>query len=54
MVQRSEHAQRVLDLAGAEAEGFAHRYLGPEHLVLGGLRDGGSGASRVLEANGAI
>jgi Clp amino terminal domain, pathogenicity island component len=52
VAQRSEHAQRVLDLAGEEAEGFGHRYLGPEHLVLGVLRDGDSGASRVLEVNG--
>ena len=52
MVQRSEHANRVLDLAWAEAEGFGHRYLGPEHLVLGALRDGARGASRVLEAHG--
>ena len=52
MAQRSEHADRVLDLARAEAEGFGHRYLGPEHLVLGVLRDGGSAASRVLEAHG--
>ena len=52
MVQRSEQADRVLDLARAEAEGFQHRYIGPEHLVLGVLRDGASGASRVLEAHG--
>jgi hypothetical protein len=52
VVQRSEHANRVLDLAWAEAEGFGHRYLGPEHLVLGALRDGARGASRVLEAHG--
>jgi hypothetical protein len=52
VVQRSEHASRVLDLARAEADRFGHRYLGPEHLVLGVLRDGGSGASRVLEAVG--
>ena len=52
MVQRSEHTDRVLDLARAEAEGFQHRYLGPEHLVLGVLRDGASGASRILEAQG--
>ena len=26
--------------------------LGPEHLVLGVLRDGGSGTSQILEANG--
>jgi hypothetical protein len=52
VVQRSEHASRVLDLARAEANLLGHRYLGPEHLVLGVLRDGGSGASRVLEAHG--
>jgi hypothetical protein len=52
VVQRSEQARRVLDLARAEAEGFGHRYLGPEHLVLGVLRDGASGASRVLGAHG--
>jgi ATP-dependent Clp protease ATP-binding subunit ClpA len=52
VVQRSEQADRVLDLAWAEAEGFRHRYLGPEHLVLGVLRDGASGASRVLAAHG--
>ena len=52
MVQRSEHADRVLDLARAEAERFGHRYLGPEHLVLGVLREGASGASRVLAAHG--
>jgi Clp amino terminal domain, pathogenicity island component len=52
VTQRSDHANRVLDLAWAEAEGFGHRYLGPEHLVLGVLRDGASGASRVLAAHG--
>jgi hypothetical protein len=51
VVQRSEQARRVLDLARAEAEGFGHRYLGPEHLVLGVLADG-SGASRVLRSFG--
>ena len=52
MVQRSQHANRVLDLARAEAKRFGHHYLGPEHLVLGVLRDGSSGASRVLAAHG--
>jgi hypothetical protein len=52
VVQRSEQARRVLDLAWAEAEGFEHRYLGPEHLVLGVLADGANGASRVLAAHG--
>jgi hypothetical protein len=53
VVQRSEHADRVLDLAREEADRFGHRYLGPEHLVLAVLRDGRSAASRVLEAQGA-
>ena len=52
MVQRSEPARRVLELAREEAEGFGHRYLGPEHLVLGVLADGGSGASRALRSFG--
>jgi Clp amino terminal domain, pathogenicity island component len=52
VAQRSQQADRVLDLAREEAERFGHRYLGPEHLVLGVLRDGASGASRVLEAHG--
>jgi hypothetical protein len=52
LVQRSEQARRILELARVEAEGFGHRYLGPEHLVLGVLADGDSGASRVLEAVG--
>jgi hypothetical protein len=52
VIQRGEQARRILVLARQEAEGFGHRYLGPEHLVLGALRVGGSGASRVLEAFG--
>jgi ATP-dependent Clp protease ATP-binding subunit ClpA len=52
MLQRSGHAEVVLDLARGEAERFGHRYLGPEHLVLGILRHGANGASRILEAQG--
>jgi len=52
VAQRNQHADRVLDLAREEADRFGHRYLGPEHVVLGLLRDGGSAASRVLEAHG--
>jgi Clp amino terminal domain, pathogenicity island component len=52
VAQRDDQARRVLALARVEADRFGHRYLGPEHLVLGVLRDGGSGASRVLEAVG--
>jgi Clp amino terminal domain, pathogenicity island component len=49
VVHRSDQARRILDLAREEADGLGHRYLGPEHLVLGMLRDGGSGASQILE-----
>jgi hypothetical protein len=52
VAQRDDQARRVLDLSREEADRFGHRYLGPEHLVLGVLRDGGSAASRVLEAHG--
>jgi ATP-dependent Clp protease ATP-binding subunit ClpA len=52
MAQRSEQASRVLTLARAEADLLGHRYLGPEHLVLGVLRDSGGGASRVLGSFG--
>jgi hypothetical protein len=52
VAQRSQQADRVLDLAREEADRFGHRYLGSEHLVLGILREGGSGAGRVLEAHG--
>jgi len=52
VIQRNAHAGRMLDLAREEADWFGHRYLGPEHVVLGVLRDGRSDASRVLEAHG--
>ena len=52
MAQRSQQARRILDLAREEAQGFGHRYLGPEHLVLGVLRDDSSRAAWVLEADG--
>jgi hypothetical protein len=52
VAQRNDHARLVLDLAREEADLLGHRYLGPEHLVLGVLRDGRSRAARVLEAHG--
>lgn len=52
MAQRNEHARRVLDLGRDEAALLGHRYLGPEHVVLGTLRDGGSAAARVLRVHG--
>jgi Clp amino terminal domain, pathogenicity island component len=52
VVQRNEHAARVLDLARTEADRFGHRYVGPEHLVLAVLHDGGSAAASVLQTCG--
>jgi ATP-dependent Clp protease ATP-binding subunit ClpA len=46
----TEQAHRVLDLAREEAERFGHRYLGPEHVLLGLLTEGQSGAAQVLRA----
>jgi ATP-dependent Clp protease ATP-binding subunit ClpA len=48
----SEPAHRVLDLAREEAERFGHRYLGPEHVLLGLLAEGQSRAAGVLWAAG--
>ena len=48
----TEEARRVLDLAREEAERFGRRFVGPEHLVLGLLRDGGNPAAGILQAGG--
>ena len=48
----TEQAQQVLDLAQEEAERCGHRYLGPEHVLLGLLAEGQSGAAGVLRATG--
>jgi ATP-dependent Clp protease ATP-binding subunit ClpA len=52
VVGRSAEVRRVVDLAGEEASRFGHRYIGPEHLLLGMLRDGDGGAARTLRAEG--
>jgi hypothetical protein len=52
LIQSSNADRRVLDLDRDEAAMLVHRYLGPEHLVLGLLRDGSSGAGRVLRTHG--
>jgi ATP-dependent Clp protease ATP-binding subunit ClpA len=46
----TEPAHRVLDLTRAEAERAGHRYLGPEHLLLGLLAEGHSRAAQLLRA----
>jgi ATP-dependent Clp protease ATP-binding subunit ClpA len=48
----TEPAHRVLDLAREEAERCGHRYLGPEHVLLGLLAEGQSPAGRMLQAYG--
>jgi ATP-dependent Clp protease ATP-binding subunit ClpA len=48
----TEPAHRVLDLAREEAERCGHRYLGPEHVLLGLLAEGHSAAAGVLGAHG--
>jgi ATP-dependent Clp protease ATP-binding subunit ClpA len=51
VVQRSQDVGRILDLAREEADRLGHRYLGPEHLLLGILRDDGN-AAEILRAHG--
>jgi ATP-dependent Clp protease ATP-binding subunit ClpA len=48
----TEPAHQVLDLAREEAERFGHRYLGPEHVLLGLLAEGQSRAAWVLRIGG--
>ena len=48
----TEPAHRVLDLAREEAERCGHRYLGPEHVLLGVLAERQSGTARALRAHG--
>ncbi|CAK8578674.1 unnamed protein product [Lathyrus sativus] len=42
-------AKRVLELSLEEARHLGHNYIGPEHLLLGLLREGDGVAARVLE-----
>ena len=48
----TQPAHRVVALADEEADRLGHNYLGPEHVLLGIVRDGGSRAARVLRAHG--
>jgi ATP-dependent Clp protease ATP-binding subunit ClpA len=50
--QFTEPAHRVLDWAREEAERAGHRYLGPEHVLLGVLAEGQSRAAGMLNAGG--
>lgn len=48
----TERAHWVMDLARVEAERAGHRYLGPEHVLLGLLAEGQSRAAGMLRAYG--
>jgi ATP-dependent Clp protease ATP-binding subunit ClpA len=48
----TDQAHLILDLARDEAERCGHRYLGPEHVLLGVLAEDQSRAARVLRVNG--
>jgi ATP-dependent Clp protease ATP-binding subunit ClpA len=48
----TDQALLVLDRAREEAERAGHRYLGPEHVLLGVLAEGQSEAAQMLQARG--
>ncbi len=48
MERFTQRARRVLSLAQEEAERFEHSYIGPEHLLIGLIREEGGVAGRVL------
>ncbi len=45
-------AHEVVELANQEADRLQHNYLGPEHVLVGILRQDSSRAARVLRAHG--
>ncbi len=52
MTRLTEPAQQASYLMQLEAERLGHRYLGPEHLLLGLLRQADTTAARLLRADG--
>lgn len=48
----AEPAHQILDVAREEAERFGHRYLGPEHVLLGTLVERQSRAAQLLRSHG--
>jgi ATP-dependent Clp protease ATP-binding subunit ClpA len=48
----NDRAKRILALAQDEAIRFNHNYIGPEHLLLGLIREGEGVAARVLDSLG--
>src|SRR5262249_30973573 len=45
--------KRVLELSIEEARQLGHTYIGPEHLLLGLIKEGQSIAAKILESLGA-
>jgi ATP-dependent Clp protease ATP-binding subunit ClpC len=48
----SAETKRVLEFACEEADGLTHRHIGPEHLLLGLLRETASRAATTLARHG--
>ena len=48
----TEETRRVLRFAGEEADRLLHNYIGPQHLLLGLLREERSVAASILTAQG--
>jgi ATP-dependent Clp protease ATP-binding subunit ClpA len=51
-IKFSPHARKVWELSIREAVGLGHDYLGPEHLLLGVLREGDGLAVKILTQAG--
>ncbi len=49
----TSRAKKVLELSVDEARGMGHSYVGPEHLLLGLIREGEGVAAQILNAYGA-
>jgi ATP-dependent Clp protease ATP-binding subunit ClpA len=48
----TDRSRRAIDLAQEEARRLDHNYIGPEHILLGLIREGEGVAARVLESLG--
>ena len=48
----TDRSRRVLVLAQEEARLLAHPYIGPEHILLGLVAEGGGVAARALASAG--
>jgi ATP-dependent Clp protease ATP-binding subunit ClpC len=46
-------AKKVLELSSKEAHALGHRFVGPEHVLLGMLREGEGVANEILDWYGA-